>query len=706
MPARPNLKLGSKIILNSLLMLVTVSIISTIVVSIIIQRQNRAMVQEDMGNSIETIRYSLLEKQDSILAAARQMISVNKMGEALAFIEEYKDSDYSSGITQDSFNKLTLASYQTAAAGKLKKTSIYDGTGKLIAFAVKEKKEEYQVGFIEHDLLHHLLVSRGESINTSKFTTMPTSENKWTEDKYKGVLSQSEKISFQRIENDLYIRIELPIVAEVFNLESKKMEPEFAGAAITLFQMDGAVAKWLQKLTGLNVLFFADDQFSVGDMSEYKTIDKKSLKAQDARTWTLGTAIREFSTVRLNKQGYFESILPIYTQEGFCGAIALLKPDSLARANNRQMIRILIIVAMICMLLAAPLTWLMARQVVNPVRDMLARVKDIAEGEGDLTQRLTIHSSDELGELGKWLNLFLERLQNIISQVKTNAEKLNFSSSHMSEVAGALAGGAEQTAAKATSVSQSSEQMSENMISIAAAMEEATVNVNMVVTASSELFSTINAITQNTARTREITEESVTQTDQASHQIGELGVSAAEIGQVLETITDISEQVNLLALNATIEAARAGEAGKGFAVVANEIKMLALQTADANQEIKNKVNTIQKSTHATVERISKITAVVNDINQNVLTIASAVEEQSAATRNITENVSQAAQGLSDVNTHVARSSEVSTGIARQISLVTKSATDISQSSTKVSDSSKELYDLAEAMDRLVNKFKV
>ncbi len=701
-----NMKLGSKITLNTLAMLIVVSIISTIVVSVIIQRQNRTLVHEAMSNSADTLKHTVIEKQSAMSSALRQMVAVNQMGETLVFLDEYKDASYASGMTQDSYNELIEALYRTASTGRMWKAAIYNTAGQLLSFVARENTEGYRVGFLENGNLHHLSVPNGESIDTTGLKVLADKEDGLIAATYEGQVNDQEGSSFQPIENHLCIKVEQPIIAETFNAETKKVEPKLVGLAVAYFRLDMDFATWIKKLTGLRVAFFANEKFSAGDVTGYPSIDTGAFVAQTSQTWQFDQGKGVFNTVELAEEGYFESALPVYNANGFCGALTLLLPDVTVKANNRQMIIILCIVALICMALVAPLTWLMSRSIVRPVTDMMVRIKDIAEGEGDLTQRLTIHSKDELGQLGKWFNLFLERLQAIISQVKENSAELNGSSTQMSTISEALASGAEQAASEAMTASGSSEQMNENMTSIAAAMEQASVNVNMVATAAGEMTNTINEITQNAAKARVITGEAVTQADKASTQVGELGGSAREIGQVIETITDISEQVNLLALNATIEAARAGEAGKGFAVVANEIKELAKQTADATQEIKHRVDAIQNSTNGTVDEISKITSVVKDINENVLVIASAVEEQSATTQNISENVTQAAQGITDVNTHVARSSEVSGDIAKQIGLVTTSANDISQSSSQVNINSKELSDLAERLDKLVGQFKV
>ena len=135
--------------------------------------------------------------------------------------------------------------------------------------------------------------------------------------------------------------------------------------------------------------------------------------------------------------------------------------------------------------------------------------------------------------------------------------------------------------------------------------------------------------------------------------ISKLGDSSAEIGEVIKVITSIAQQTNLLALNATIEAARAGEAGKGFAVVANEVKELAKQTAKATEDIGQKIAAIQTDTKGAVEAIAAITAVINQINDISNTIATAVEEQSATTNEMTRNVAEAAKGSGEITQNIA-----------------------------------------------------
>jgi len=344
--------------------------------------------------------------------------------------------------------------------------------------------------------------------------------------------------------------------------------------------------------------------------------------------------------------------------------------------------------------------------VINRLQNITSSLKDIAEGEGDLTKRLEDNYEDEIGDLRKWFNLFVEKIQDIIRDVDDGATNLNRASRDLMNLSVEMKEDASQTSEKSSSVSSSSELMSDNMTSVAAAMEQASTNINMVASAAEEMNVTITQISENTTTTKRITLEAVDQTNSASEQVDQLGDDAKGIGKVLETIAEISEQVNLLALNATIEAARAGDAGKGFAVVANEIKDLAKQTAEATGEIRAKIEGIQNSTDGTVAHIEQIAKVVGEVNSTVETIATAIEEQSQATDEIANNVAQASEGISEVNENVAQSNESVGTIAAEIGEVNSAAVKISKNSESVSKSAEQLSELSDQLSTMVGKFIV
>lgn len=349
---------------------------------------------------------------------------------------------------------------------------------------------------------------------------------------------------------------------------------------------------------------------------------------------------------------------------------------------------------------------LFSRKISAPIIKTSGMLRDIAEGEGDLTGRLEILTKDEIGEMGTWFNSFMTKLQQMIRNIGKDTENLYDSVSSLSTLSEQLSSGANQSSTKATSVATAAEEMSSNMVSVSGAMEESSTNVAIMSTSMNEMTSTIDEIAENSERARVITKKAVTQVQKASDEAKTLGSSANEIGKVLEAITEISEQTNLLALNATIEAARAGEAGKGFAVVANEIKELAQQTAGATSDIREKVESIQNSTSTIVTEIDNITEVVDSNATIVATIATAVEEQSATAREMSDNITQLADGIQEINENVSQSSTVAGTIAEDIATVTQTADEINTDADKVNQNSDNMRELSERLATLVRTFKV
>ena len=349
-------------------------------------------------------------------------------------------------------------------------------------------------------------------------------------------------------------------------------------------------------------------------------------------------------------------------------------------------------------------TFLTKQSIINPLAKSVQFSTKITEG--DFTEELDINQKDEIGALAQALNTMGANMGHMISRIIRACEALAFSSMKLTDISKEMTTSANTSSKKATTVSASAQEMNINVGTVASAMEEASINMNMVATSAEEMTSTINDIAQNSEEARSITHEAVSRAQDASTKVDELGLSAKEIGKVTETITKISEQTNLLALNATIEAARAGESGKGFAVVANEIKELAKQTADATQEIKEKIYGMQNSTTGTVSEIEQILNVINNVDEIVSSIANAVEEQSATTKEIAKNVAQASHGVQEVNKNVALTSNIVSEVSNDISEVSQASSDISNSSSQVNLSAEELKKLAEDLNRIVGEFKI
>lgn len=382
------------------------------------------------------------------------------------------------------------------------------------------------------------------------------------------------------------------------------------------------------------------------------------------------------------------------------------KANDTAEATYQTAMRLLFGSIIAGLIIGLALTWIITRAIVSPINAAIQSLKDIAEGEGDLTKRIPVDSRDEVGELARWFNTFIERLQGIISRIAENSLSVGASSTQLSGISHRLLSHAEETSSRASNVAAAAEEMSANLNGVAAAMEESSTNANMVASAAEEMSATINEIAENAEKARGISTDAVHQARSASEKMTALGQAADKIDRVTATITEISEQTNLLALNATIEAARAGDAGRGFAVVANEIKELAKQTALATLDIKTLIDDVQTMTKSTGSEIGRISEIISGVNDIVGSIATAVEEQTATTREIAGNIAQTSQGIQEVNENVSNSSIAAVTISEDISGVSFAAQNISSNSNEVKDSSKALLDRATELNEIVGKFKV
>jgi methyl-accepting chemotaxis protein len=311
--------------------------------------------------------------------------------------------------------------------------------------------------------------------------------------------------------------------------------------------------------------------------------------------------------------------------------------------------------------------------ITRPLDSFSRQFKAMAEAN-DLTSRVDQSRRDEVGQLGVCLNVFVQKVHEILTDIASTARRVIEATDVLSASSQEITANSGETSEQARAVSTAADHVSQNLRTVA--------------TGAGEMGISIQDIAKNASEAAKVATSAVKVAEDTTAIVSKLGESSSEIGQVIKVITSIAQQTNLLALNATIEAARAGEAGKGFAVVANEVKELAKETAKATEDISRKIEAIQTDSKAAVEAIASISDVINQVNGISSTIAAAVEEQNATTSEMVRNVSEAAHSSDEITSHIS-------GVAQAAESTSRGAADTQKAAQQLVETSAELRHLVE-----------
>lgn len=392
------------------------------------------------------------------------------------------------------------------------------------------------------------------------------------------------------------------------------------------------------------------------------------------------------------QDGSFTITQPIMSDGSKVGDLFMeVELDEIHQVVNATILRATIIV-MVISAVAASIAFFIQRSIVQPVATAVEALKDIAEGEGDLTRRLEVKSNDEVGELCRWFNVFIERIHDIVAEFAGIVQTLDASSQQLMATTKETERGVVQQQSEIQQVVTAVREMASVVADVAHNVSETAENAEH---ADSESSSGRQVVVNTMAQIENLARD----INAASDVIDKLRQETDNIGSVLDVIRGIAEQTNLLALNAAIEAARAGEQGRGFAVVADEVRTLASRTQTSTQEIQEMIERLQTGAREAVAMMEKgtaqaeesvhqaeaasrsleaITTGVSSIKAKTVQIASASEEQSAATREMEANMDN-------------------------ISSVAEST---ASGSSQIASSSAELAQMAESMSKIVRQFKL
>lgn len=489
------------------------------------------------------------------------------------------------------------------------------------------------------------------------------------------------------------------------------------------YQITNLRQDWMNILIGLRAYMAFRDKGSVENLNTYRSAFNNGLKQLNKLKGMLDFEQSDaFDTIRSNAKSYFnglDKVIAIQSSDKWRTDSYLIKTEVgplvnsikskidkfvnqqtilthrishglvIGVSHTQRVVTGLLIVTIIIGLLGA---WVMVLSTVSPIKRVAVAMRDIAEGEGDLTQRLEVRGKDEVAELSTSFNTFMEQIQELVSQVAGSTSQLASAAEEMSLIVDQTKQGIQQQSNETEQVATAMNEMVATVQEVARHADNAS---QMAQEADSQSLTGKNVVSRTVLSIEELAGE----VNKASEVIHGLERDSESIGTVLDVIQGIAEQTNLLALNAAIEAARAGEQGRGFAVVADEVRSLASRTQSSTQEIQQMIERLQ------VGARDAVSVMKNGTNQAEESVRQAAEAGSSL-----EEITHAVTNISQMNAQIADASRQQGTVAEEINRNISNITQVAEASTSSTEdmarSSLALAELASSLQNMVSRFKI
>ncbi|SHI80627.1 Methyl-accepting chemotaxis protein [Desulfatibacillum alkenivorans DSM 16219] len=694
------MKLKTKLMLGVPSVLLIVMVVCTILVSLIVYKQQRAASNDSLDKSFKIIRQDITERQEKLAAAARQMATAQDLGIKVQFIQENTDEKNSADFSlfgsqyRSMFRSeyLTMAEsiFEVASSSGVQEVRLYNLEGKFI-LGLQTNGDNVTIAFTHN-------AENQEMVEVKKGVNMANVE--WTEvDAIDPDISRDWEGNAPAFAiEDFYTKGDrigqfalVPVMGAVYSDELEDFEPRQFGFLTAVKYFEQQFVERSAKISDANVNLFLPGGLSRGTLPAQQQCDFTPFK-KVYDNWSLMAQDPIHSEVKIGGKNYFQASLPLYAQSQCIGALVSLTPMDLARSNTWQVTWVLIVIFLVCTGVMFPVSFFASRSIFSHVQEVVDNLRDIAEGDGDLTVRLNVESKDEIGDLARSFNVFIEKIHVIVSRIKESADALATSSSQIS--------------ATSSQLSTSSMETSTTVLELSTTAEE----VKQTTTVANEKA---EAVAREAEATAQISEAGRKATDEAvegmqrikeemeyiAESIVKLSEHTHSIGEIIDTVADLANESNLLSVNASIEAAKAGEFGKGFGVVAQEVKSLADLSKQATSQVRTILNDIQTATSASVlatERGSKAVdtgeALASRSGESIRALESSVLQASNSATQIAASSQQQLVGIAQ--------------LSDALDSITEASKQNSEGAKQLESATVQLHNLGQELKELAGRFRL
>ena len=692
------MKLKTKMMLGIPAVLIVVMVVCTILISLIVYRQQREASRSSLDTSFEIIRQDIKEKQEKLIASAHQMATAQDLGTKVQFIaentDETSDADFSlfgsQYLSMFRSEYLTMAEsiFEVSSSSGIHEVRLYNLQGELM-IVMKAGEDITTLAFVHNDANKEMvIVEKGSPLSSAEWQKIEAIDPELGQNLETRV---PEKIlaDFYRKDKQIGLFAQVPVMGSVYNAELDNFQPQQFGSIVAIQYLDQHFVEKSANVAGTQVNLYLPEGLSTGTLPEQKTCNFSQFPTT-VKNWDMATQKPAHADIKVAGRGYFQAVLPLYSNSQCIGALGSMIPMDVARINTLQVISALVAIFIGCLAFVLPFSVYTLRTVFSHLQEVVNRLKDISEGEGDLTVRLNIESKDEIGELARSFNTFIMKIHGLVNRIKESADALATSSSQIS--------------ATSSQLSTSSMETSTTVLELSTTAEE----VKQTTSVANEKAETVAREAEATAQIsesgREATEEAIQgmkrikdEMEYIAESIVKLSEHTHSIGEIIDAVADLANESNLLSVNASIEAAKAGEYGKGFGVVAQEVKSLADLSKQATNQVRTILNDIQTATSASVlatERGSKAVdqgeALASRSGDSIRALAASVVQASNSATQIAASSQQQLVGIEQ--------------LSQALESITEASRQNTEGAKQLETATVQLHNLGQELKELASRF--
>ena len=602
------MKLRTKLIAASLVIMIVPMVVSVAMVSVITTRQNRSVSFDRIDKSLNIVRDDLAGKQAKLLSDAFQLAGVNGMGSRIKFLFGYKGKSAIVTMATNICKEATRDLLQVARAGDLWQAAVYDLQGDLLSFTLRKDERSSTLGYVMHGektAMYAGAVEAGQELTEGAWKEVEKFPDANLKLKFGKEIPKEPGVVFEIVDHSLCLAAYAPVTADEYNKDTDQPEKRQFGVAVAVVKIDESFTKKMSFLTGMRVNLFEGDTLSCGDLPEYSKLQPAQVDGPEGK-WELSRQKFGLNDALVESGKYFQGVLPLFGSAGPVATVAALYSQAAARENTWQVVRLLSLIYLGCILVVIPLALWFSSGLARPIN---AAIEALTGSAGEVF-RASGHVLDSS-----------RKLSEAASEQATSVEETSASLEEMSSMTRLNA----ENAGHADGLSK---QASQDLVNAKESMR---------------------ALIQSMQAT---------------------STASADVAKIIGSIDAIAFQTNLLALNAAVEAARAGESGAGFAVVAEEVRNLAMRVAEAAGntqemvlEIIRRIEEGSQLVRETDERYRNVAVGVQKVTELIGEISSGSREQASGI----DQVNRAVADIDKMTQQNAAHAENSAAASRQLS---------------------------------------